>query len=161
MYANIPEWIRERATSKYRAFVREIDSVSAADAMRHARQDWPDQRWGIGQNGSIAGIVYHVAAWKQLTLPALQGGRPLTRDAFDSSAYPSLDNWPGIAAWYHRISEEWITQMATLPADTLAETILWEGNSISIAKLIFEIIDHDIQHASQIEYLRQLALIDA
>jgi hypothetical protein len=161
MYANIPDMIKERAIGKYRAFVGEIDAVTAAEAMRQSRPDWPDQRWGIGQNGSIAGIVYHVAAWKQLTLPAIRGGEPLSRGAFDSAAYPAPDDWPGIVAWYKRIGDEWITQIEALPSTAYAETILWEGNSISIAKLILEIIDHDIQHASQIEYLRQLALIEA
>jgi hypothetical protein len=145
----------ERLVDKLNAFLAETNAVSPAEALRFARPDWPSHRWGIGQNGSIAGIVYHVAAWKQMTLPLLQAGKAISLQDFDAAAYPSTEDWPGLIDWYTRVGLEWIEAAAALSAEDYDRTLSWEGKPITVTKLVQEIIDHDIQHASQIEYLRQ------
>ncbi len=148
--------LQERSARKYRAFLKEIEAVHAEQALRFARPDWPDHRWGFGQNGSIAGIVYHVAAWKQLALPALRGDAPRTRQEFDPAHAPAPTDWAGLVVWYRQIGAEWIAQTAPLTDQDFEKSLPWEGHTITLAELVMEIIDHDIQHASQIEYLRQL-----
>jgi hypothetical protein len=148
-----------RAERSFRYLVSQIDGLSAEEALAGSRADWPDHRWGIGQNGSIAGIVYHVAAWKQMGLPIFQpDGRPLSREEFDSDTAPAPDDWQGIQAWLKQVGMAWIAELAALPPEAFERQLPWEGTdrTIPMAKFVAEMYEHDIQHAAQIEYLRQL-----
>lgn len=149
-------FLKNRAERSYRNLLAQIEGLSAAEALAGSREDWPDHSFGIGQNGSIAGIVYHVAAWKQMTLPLFQpGGRPLSREEFDTETAPALDDWQGIQAWLKQIGMAWSVELAALPLEAFDNAVMWEGTPLTMAKLVTEIYEHDIQHASQIEYLRQ------
>jgi len=151
-------FLKTRAERSYRNLLAQIEGISAAEALAGRRPDWPDHRWGIGQNGSIAGIVYHVAAWKQLGLPVFQpGGCPLSRAAFDSDTAPAPDDWQGIQSWLKQVGAAWNAALAALSTEAFDTLIPWEGthHTIPMAKFIAEMYEHDIQHASQIEYLRQ------
>ena len=151
-------FLKTRAERSYRNLLAQIEGISAEEALAGRRPDWPDHRWGIGQNGSIAGIVYHVAAWKQLGLPVFQpGAQPLLRADFDSDAAPALDDWQGIQAWLKQVCMAWNYELAALVPESLDTLVQWEGtdHTITMAKFIAEMYEHDIQHASQIEYLRQ------
>jgi len=151
-------FLKTRAERSYRNLLAQIEGLSADEALAGSRPDWPDHRWGIGQNGSIAGIVYHVAAWKQLGLPVFQpGGRPLLRADFDSTSAPAPDDWQGIQSWLKQVGTAWNDALAALPTEAFDTYVRWEGTepSITLAKFIAEMYEHDIQHASQIEYLRQ------
>ncbi len=152
-------FLKYRAERSYRYLMAQIDGLSAEEALAGSRADWPDHAWGIGQNGSIAGIVFHVAAWKQMTLPIFQpGGRPLTREEFDTDTAPALDDWQGIQAWLKQVGMAWSAELAALPPEAFERELPWEGTdrTIPLWKFIAEMYEHDIQHASQIEYLRQL-----
>jgi len=152
-------FLKTRAERSYRNLLAQIEGLSAEEALAGSRPDWPDHPWGIGQNGSIAGIVYHVAAWKQLGLPVFQPeGRPLLRADFDHDTAPALDDWPGIQSWLKQVGTAWNTALAALAPETLDDLVRWEGTTptITMAKFIVEMYEHDIQHAAQIEYLRQL-----
>ncbi|MCW3100502.1 MAG: hypothetical protein JWL77_6120 [Chthonomonadaceae bacterium] len=149
--------MKKRADHGYRYLLTQIDGLSAEEALAGSRPDWPDHRWGIGQNGSIAGIVYHVAAWKQMTLPLFQpGGRPLSREDFDADSAPALDDWAGIQAWLKQAGMAWSAELAALPTEAFDTVLTWEGITLTVAKFVAEMYEHDIQHAAQIEYLRQL-----
>ena len=153
-------FLKNRAERSYHNLVAQIEGLSAEAALAGSRSDWPDHRWGIGQNGSIAGIVYHVAAWKQLGLPVFQPERrPLLRADFDSDTAPALDDWQGIQTWLNQVGMAWNTELAALPSEAFDILVRWEGTeaSIPLAKFIAEMYEHDIQHAAQIEYLRQLS----
>jgi hypothetical protein len=149
-------FLKRRAERSYTHLLAQIDGLSAEKALAGRRPDWPDHRWGIGQNGSIAGIVYHVAAWKQMALPVFQpGGRPLSRAEFDAEAAPALDDWAGIQAWLKQVGMAWRAELAALADAAFDAEIVWEGVAFPMAKFIAEMYEHDLQHASQIEYLRQ------
>ena len=51
----------------------------------------------------------------------------------------------------------WNYELAALPSEAFDTSILWEdtNHTIPMAKFIAEMYEHDIQHAAQIEYLRQ------
>lgn len=150
------DFLKKRAERSYRNLLTQIEGLSPEEALFGSRPDWPDHRWGIGQNGSIAGIVYHVAAWKQLGLPALQpGGRPLSRAEFDADIAPALDDWAGIQAWLKQIGMAWSAELAALAPEAFDTPVTWDGVSFTVAKFITEMYEHDIQHAAQIEHLRQ------
>jgi hypothetical protein len=149
-------YLKRRAEHSFHYFLREIRDVSPEDALRYRSDAWPGQRYGIGQNGSIAGIVYHTAAWKQMTLPLLQlGGVATAVEQFDTDAAPALDDWQGIAAWYKQVGMAWNADLAQLPEEAFARECLWGRHTIPLTTYITEILEHDIQHAAQIEYLKQ------
>jgi hypothetical protein len=154
----LPAFLVDRARRSLAYLLREAEAVTTEQALLGRRADWPDHPWGIGQDGSIAGIVYHVAAWKQLTLPILQpGGRSRGRADFDPSTAPRPDDWPALLAWLRSSGVEWAAALEALPDTEFHSTREWEdGAPITLAQFIAEMIDHDVQHAAQIEYLRQL-----
>ena len=149
-------FLKKRAEHSYRYLLAQIEGLSAAEALAGSRSDWPDHRWGIGQNGSIAGIVYHVAAWKQMTLPVFEAeGRPLLREEFDTDAAPALDDWQGIQAWLKQVGMAWNAELAAFPVEGFGNPVTWGSATLTVGEYVVEMYEHDIQHASQIEYLRQ------
>jgi hypothetical protein len=151
----LPTFIKRRAERSFRYLLEQIEGVTEAEALQGRRSDWPDHRWGIGQDGSIAGIVYHVAAWKQMTLPLFQpGGRALERPEFDPSQAPSPNDWPGIVTWLKKVGTEWNTGLAELSEANFEEPRAWEGTTLPLGRFCIELYEHDVQHAAQIEYLR-------
>ena len=162
MTVSFAAFLRGRADRSYRALLKEIDGVSQQDAERFSSSGWPDHRWGVGQNGSIAGIVYHVAAWKQMTLPVFSlAGSPLSRDQFDASAAPALSDWKALEVWITEVGDAWNRAMLAMPDLELESTRIWEGQTLPVWSFIVEMYEHDIQHASQIAYVKQLIAVDA
>lgn len=156
MPETLPAFLKRRAVRNLAYLLREAEAVSADTALRSRRPDWPDQPWGIGQDGSIAGIAYHVAAWKSLTLPIFDPhGKPLSRADFDSAAAPAPNDWPGILAWLRRTGEEWNRALHALPEAEFDSPREWSGTQITVTDFVVEMIEHDVQHAAQIEYLAQ------
>ena len=88
----LANFIKKRAEHSYGYLLAQIESLSPEEALAGSRSDWPDHRWGVGQNGSIAGIVYHVAAWKQMTLPLFQVGDQV-RAGMAVAQIPDMRNW--------------------------------------------------------------------
>ena len=155
MPESLPDFLKHRAERSFHYLLRETDAISEADALRFARPDWPAHRFGIGQNGSIAGIVYHVAAWKQLTLPLFTpGGTMLPTETLENSA-PMRDDWQGIRAWLQQIGTEWNAELFARTDADFDRTHQWEKQTIRLSEYVMELIEHDVQHAAQIEYLRQ------
>jgi len=161
MPESLPIYLKRRADRSLNYLLRQAEAVSAEDALRGRRDDWPDQPWGIGQDGSIAGIVTHVAAWKQLTLPLFQpNGKAGGRADFDTATPPDPNDWPALLDWLRRIGREWNSALEALTDAEFDSLRDWEGTQISIAQFASEMIQHDVQHAAQIEYLRQLYAAD-
>jgi uncharacterized damage-inducible protein DinB len=155
-------FLTRRAERSFRYLLLQLKEVTPEMALRDAHPDWPDHRWGIGQDGSIAGIVYHLAAWKRMTLPMLHPeGKPLTRDEFDFESAPASDDWAGILAWLKQIGTAWQAELARLPDVALDETREWEGETMPLAKIVVEMMEHDVYHTGQIEYLKQRFLLSS
>ncbi len=156
MPETLTEFVKRRAERSYRYLLRQIEGLTPEEALQDRRPAWPDQRWGIGQNGSIAGIIYHVAAWKQMTLPLFApGGQALTREEFAATGAPALDDWPGLVAWLRQVGDAWNAELARLPDAAFDDLREWEGTTLPLIRLVVEMYEHDIQHAAQIEYLRE------
>ena len=152
-------FIKKRADKSFRYLLREIEVVSAQDAFEGRRENWLNHKWGVGQNGSIAGIVYHVAAWKSMTRNALNSGVSEIENApFDPSIAPSPDDWSSLRAWLSSVGEEWNSAVQSLPEMEFERALQWEGHIVSVCELVSEMYEHDIQHASQVEYIKQLQL---
>lgn len=155
-------FLKRRAERSFRYLLLQLKEVTPEMALYDSHPDWPDHRWGIGQNGSIAGIVYHLAAWKQMTLPLFRPeGKPLTRAEFDLDSAPAPDDWTGILAWLKQVGTAWLAELAALPDEALDATREWEGETMTLAKVVVEMMEHDVYHTGQIEYLKQRFLLSA
>ena len=152
--------LKRRAAHALRDFKRSIEGLTEEEARRDGRPSWPGQKWGLGQDGSIAGIVYHVAAWKSLSLPLLKGEPAPPMEQFDSARVAGHNDWTGIVAWFLEIADEWNAAVASLPEEAFDEQRELEGQTMTLAALVTEIYEHDLQHAAQIDYLRQAHIAD-
>ncbi len=152
---------RHQRASQY--FIGEAKKIQQVDAFRFAFKNWPAHNWGIGQNGSAASIVYHVAAWRQLTLPVLHGAATMKGAGdFDPLLAPPTDDWRLILQWAEEEAALWAAALEPLSQFDLERTVDWGvDGSPEIASVVWSIIEHDIQHASQLEYLQQSILVAA
>lgn len=155
MPETLPDFLRRRAVRACRAFHKELLRVTPAQASADANPNWQTHPWGIGQNGSIAGIVYHVTAWLELTLPALRGGTLKRGTEFDPASAPSAEDWDAIRAWFVRTSEEWTNALAALPDADFDRELSWEGDTLTVAQYVVEMYEHFIYHDGQVQYLKQ------
>ncbi len=161
MSETLSSYLKRRGGKAYRSLLNEIEGVDAEQALAGRRSHWTSHRWGVGQNGSIAGIVYHVAAWKSMTLmmfdPEL---KTLETVAFDVASAPAPDDWEGIVVWLKTVGDRWNEALQTLPDAEFDKEKIWEGSSLTVAEFIAEMYEHDVQHASQIENLFQAMKVD-
>lgn len=159
MSDRLPQFLRHRSRRSYLHVLLSLNSLSNEEALHGSSTKWPDHAWGIGQNGSIAGIVYHLAAWKELTLGLLlPGGRFIARDEFDPGLYPLVGEWPALVEWYRDSGERWLNALNSLEEREFDADREWEGVVLSVSKLCAEMMEHDVYHLAQIEYLKQLHL---
>ena len=132
----LPDYLKKRAVRSFHYLLREAESVSAEKALRFATPDWPPHKFGIGQNGSIAGIVFHVAAWKVLTLPLFEpDGAMIPLSSFDYKTAPKPNDWPGIVTWLREVGETWNTRLLALPDTAFDETRDWDGPTLTLDAL--------------------------
>ncbi|HZO91466.1 MAG TPA: DinB family protein [Chthonomonadaceae bacterium] len=156
MPENFIAFVKQRSERSFRNLLQELEGLTPEEALRDHHPRWPGQQWGIGQDGSIAGIIYHVAAWKTLTLPLLQpGGQAIPQAQFNAASVPAPDDWPGLIAWLTQIGTEFQAALTQLPESAFEETRAWEGMTLPLWKIVVEMYEHDIQHAAQVAYLRQ------
>lgn len=156
MAQSLLAFLKSQSSKAYRNFLREIEAVTPQEALYHKHPHWPGQTWGIGQDGSIAGIVYHVAAWKKASLPLLRGEEAVSPMEHPEILPPPSISWPEICTWYREVGAAWCDQLEKLQESDLDRNcFFFDDNPIPLSKLISEIMLHDVQHASQIEYLRQ------
>ncbi len=156
MAEKLVDFLKKRATRSFRDILREVEGLTPEQALHGRSKNWPSQKWGVGQDGSIAGIVYHVAAWKQMSLKILDPTISVVQsELFDLASAPSPDDWEGILRWLRSIGEEWNAAIQNLPPEEFDVRKVWEDESMLISDYIAHLYEHNLQHASQIEYLKQ------
>ncbi|CEK15038.1 DinB superfamily [Chthonomonas calidirosea] len=156
MAQSLLAFLISQSKKAYRSFLQEIETITPQEALYHRHPHWPPQQWGIGQDGSIAGIVYHVAAWKQAALSLLRGEDALSPMEHPETLPPPSIPWPEVCNWYREIGAVWCNQLEKLHESDLDRScFFFDDKPITLSELISEIMLHDVQHASQIAYLRQ------
>ncbi len=157
MLESLADYRKQRAMHAMKEFLKQMTRTTFRQANLFAQQNWPAHGWGIGQNGSIAGIVVHVTAWKEFTLPVLQGNTqmPPTHSIMQWPT-PNTANWKQTRQWAAKTADEWQQAVEQLQDSDWQREVLWENDyKITLGNLVDEILEHDIQHAAQIEYLLQ------
>jgi uncharacterized damage-inducible protein DinB len=146
------EHLRWQLRSGYRSVERAIEGLTEAQALEGAQSDWRRYRWGSGLDGSIAGIVWHLALWKQNFAQGLETGQ----FPAEESLKPPGTDWGSLISWLAEGQARLVAAVDRLSEAELAAPREWEGMTEPLARLLSFLIEHDFYHAGQIELLRQL-----
>ena len=143
--------LQQRLGSAHRRLRESLEGLSEAEAVHHARGDWRRYRFGTGLDGSIAGIVRHVAVWKHAAFMGLQSG---TFPDPENLLLPSLSMFD-VLAWLSGGQAGLVGLLEQLPEAELERTVTWEGHEMPLHVLLAHMIEHDQYHTGQINLLRQ------
>jgi uncharacterized damage-inducible protein DinB len=138
--------------SAYRGLARAIEGLEEAQAREGARADWRRYQWGSGLDGSIAGMVWHVALWKHSFAQGLETG------AFpaEETIQPPDTDWPALQEWLADGQARLERAFGSLSETELLLEREWAGVRAPLARLLSYVIEHDLYHSGQVELLRQL-----
>lgn len=137
-------------------------------AMSIAGLTAPQAAWKPGpKRHSIWQIVRHVTHWKQATLGAWDGTRPLfNSESGDTEYYRETErtDWPEVsgdeATWWRdcdalrSVSTRIAARAEALDSESLLQP--FPGEDMPAALRLLRMATHDIYHAGQIRYLRAL-----
>src|SRR5438270_554886 len=106
----LAEHLRQRLLGASQALERALAGIDDDRAVAGADPAGRRYRWGVGLDGSIAGIVWHVAAWQHVVAAGLETG------AFprEIDASPPAPGWPELCRWLAAGHERLLAQV---PAD--------------------------------------------
>ena len=150
------QFLRRRTERSLRHFLELIKKIRPENALRDFQPNWKDHQWGIGQDGSIAGIVIHVAGWMLLTKSLFEAhGTALVRSDFEDQNVPQKEDWSAVLTWTEQIFQEWTMALQNTPDSEFAGKRDWEGEDITLQSYIVEMYEHAVYHQGQIEYLLQ------
>jgi uncharacterized damage-inducible protein DinB len=145
------EHLADRQRAMFRRLLEAIEGLTEADAAAGARPDWRRYRWGSGLDGSIAGIVRHVATWKHLCAATIETG---SFPGEASVAAPGA-GWPALQEWLVSGQQRLQALLAGTSDGDLERAIAFEEQTQSARSLFVHLIEHDVYHAGQINLLRQ------
>ena len=144
-------YLLDRLGHAHRALMRALDGVSEADAFRGASENWRRYRYGTGLDGSIAGIVWHVAAWRHVAADGVEGG--VFPDA--EAVLPHDSGWTGRLAWLESGHARMVRALEELPPERLDEMVQWDEFRMPLHEVFSHMIEHDHYHAGHINLLLQ------
>lgn len=146
-------YLKNRLEHASRELERSVEGVSPADAARGADPDWRRYRFGAGLDGSIQGIVWHVAAWKHVVADGLDSRVNAFPDA--EAVLPHEPGWAGLRAWLGSGQVRLLRALDEVPPDGLDRTVVLEGETLPLYQVMTLMLEHDHYHTGQIYLLRQ------
>jgi uncharacterized damage-inducible protein DinB len=144
------EYLTRRLASGYRQLTRSLEGLTEEDAARGAREEWRQYRYGAGLDGSIRGIVRHLAAWKHATAQGLETG---VFPAADTPSWP--EGWDELLTWLAAGQDRLARSVESSSNDRLDHVMEWDGHPMPLAVILAHLIEHDHYHAGQVNLLRQ------
>ncbi|MFN3649284.1 MAG: DinB family protein [Armatimonadota bacterium] len=148
---SLHDYLRARHGGAYRALLRSLNGLTEQQALEGASPHWKRYRLGTGLDGSIAGIVWHVAAWKAVAADGLDTG--LFPDA--EAVLPAESTWAGLLSWLELSHSRLTRYLDEAPPEALSHTVTVEGEAMRVYELFGHWIEHDQYHAGQVNLLRQ------
>lgn len=130
---------------------RSLEGVTARDSRWGARADWRRYPYGVGLDGSVAGIVHHVAAWKNVAADGLENGSFPSEE----SVRPPGPGWEGLLSWLHEGQARLVRILGGLTDADLEREMEFFGEAMPVHQILTLFIQHDSYHAGQINLLRQ------
>jgi uncharacterized damage-inducible protein DinB len=151
------EHLQDRLRASFRQLERALAGLDAGAARAGADPAWRRDERGLGLDGSIAGIVRHLAAWKEVAAAGLETG------VFPPAGEvgPGESGWEGLLAWLRAGHGRLASALESGGEARLAETVLFDGEPMTVALVLTHLIEHDQYHAGQVNLLRQLRAPDA
>lgn len=152
MSEGLREHLCDRLGASFRQLERALAGIGEAEAFAGVDPAWPRERWGVGLDGSIAGIVWHVAAWKAVAATGLASG------TFPSpgEVEPPDPSWDGRREWLRDGQARLAAALSGIGTAALGERVTLEGEEMTVALLFTHMMEHDQYHAGQVNLLRQL-----
>jgi hypothetical protein len=144
--------LRERLSASFHQVERALAGIDEEAAYAGADPGWRRYRFGVGLDGSIAGIVRHLAAWKAIAAEGLETGRFPREDVVG----PAGPGWAGLLAWLREGQARLAAALEARDEAALAEQVTFEGERMSVRLLFTHMVEHDQYHAGQVNLLRQL-----
>lgn len=145
------EHLRKRTDSAYRRLWSATDGLTEAQAAWGAREVWHRQPWGVGLDGSIAGIVRHLAAWKEVAYQGLRSG-----------VFPSEEGlgaqhatWEGLREWLRDRHLALASLLAGYTPSDVDRPVHWGDFQGNVGGIFTHLLEHDRYHTGQIQLLRQ------
>src|SRR5688500_15438925 len=71
---DVQQYLRIRMRKAFRRLQESLAGLDEAAAAEGADPQWRRYRFGTGLDGSIRGVVEHLAAWKQVAADGLESG---------------------------------------------------------------------------------------
>lgn len=104
-------------------------------------------------NGSVANIVYHVSGDKLVQLSAAFGGGEITWDNLTLTKGSADEMLRQLEECNHAVEERLKRQ-----TDESLKAIVasWGGKKMTAENLFLMLIEHDLYHAGQVRYIRNL-----
>jgi len=148
---SLHDHLQTRLASAYRRLQESLAGLSPDDAVIGGRDNWRRYRFGVGLNGSIEGIVRHVATWKHAAAEGLlQGNFPEAE-----SVLPSELTWDALLLALAHGQQRLASALDQLSEEELGASVSWEGQAMPRHLLLAHMIEHDQYHTGQINLLRQ------
>lgn len=144
------EHLCRRLAAGHRQLRRSLDGLPPGAAELGADPGWRRYRYGLGLDGSIQGIVRHVAAWKHAAAAGLSSG-----EFPDAGSLEVPTGWDALLEWLDAGQQSLATGLAGTAPGGLARMLLWEGQELTVASVVTHLIEHDHYHAGQVNLLRQ------
>jgi uncharacterized damage-inducible protein DinB len=147
------EYLTKATETRSDELLGAIQGLSDQQAFFNRQPDWPTHQYHVGQDGSVAGIVHHVAAWKSVFVELLRG-----RNLEPTDLSPPSPDFKGLVAWLRQANEDWLKECAALSDEAFERPIDVPGVSAGLTplKMMATMLEHDIEHLGQINYLVEL-----
>jgi uncharacterized damage-inducible protein DinB len=147
------EFLHQRLESGFRQISRSVRGLTEDDARRGGDPHWQRYQYGAGLDGSIWGIVWHVAAWKHVMADGLDSRVNAFPDP--EAVLPHEPGWSGLLAWLESGQARLMRAMDEVSAEGLEREVTVEGRRMAVWKLLAHMLEHDHYHAGQVNLLRQ------
>lgn len=128
-----------------------LDGVGDDEAAAFRLANWPRHDDWSGEDGSISGIVFHVAAWKQAYAEGLETGEW----GDEKVVLPEDDSWTGRLAWLNEGNDRLLCALRRHEEDEATSVLVNDRPYTLPAIFLDAMAHHDVYHAAQINYLRQ------
>ena len=148
---SLKEYLRLQLGHGYRAFTETLRDLTEEQARAGASPDWKRYRYGVGLDGSIAGIVWHVAVWKHVAADGIEGGAFPDAEAL----LPHGFGWSGQLEWLASGHARVLRALDELPSAEMERRVTLEDETLPLFALFGILIEHDHYHAGQVNLLRQ------
>lgn len=152
MPPTLKEHLLKMTEQRFQETLKTLETVTKAQAERDRRADWPSHKNYVGQDGSISGIVHHMAAWKQAFAEYLRGNVVDYR-----TVGPQNPTWEELRAWLAQTGQEWLTAATAVPEAEMETPLSLPGLEsewwYTPLNMMQELLDHETEHLGQIHYL--------